>query len=347
MSSSSTPSGVAIVIVSSSRFRPRSHTLNLDTFVRERSPLWGELETHVKAAAQGPDRLGPGGVRRLGTPLPQHGGRPRFRAARVSRRPVVERLEGSSRPSPSARLRGAFPPRLTPRRSSRTGYWRLLAERRVPLAARGRAALRAGAPRGRRGRFATRRRGGPRAGRISGVTDPRPAGQDLGLSPGEEARVLVRRSSRTTSASRCSLSPAESCSGLGHGRGADRQRRAAGRDRSGLAIGAGNGTAVLRAGHGARRARAVLHRRRGRRGAAARLGARRARTRTRAATRCGARPARPSQLVLGTAPWLVVAGLVEGFVTPAGIGLTSASRSSASRSRRVFWVARGRPRSAL
>ena len=28
-------------------------------------------------------------------------------------------------------------------------------------------------------------------------------------------------------------------------------------------------------------------------------------------------------LVLGTAPWLVVAGIVEGFVTPAGLGLTT------------------------
>jgi hypothetical protein len=26
-------------------------------------------------------------------------------------------------------------------------------------------------------------------------------------------------------------------------------------------------------------------------------------------------------MVLGTAPWLVVAGLVEGFVTPSGFGL--------------------------
>ena len=28
------------------------------------------------------------------------------------------------------------------------------------------------------------------------------------------------------------------------------------------------------------------------------------------------------EIVLGTAPWLVVAGLVEGFLTPAGKGLT-------------------------
>jgi uncharacterized membrane protein SpoIIM required for sporulation len=27
------------------------------------------------------------------------------------------------------------------------------------------------------------------------------------------------------------------------------------------------------------------------------------------------------QIVLGTAPWLVVAGLVEGFLTPSGLGL--------------------------
>jgi hypothetical protein len=27
------------------------------------------------------------------------------------------------------------------------------------------------------------------------------------------------------------------------------------------------------------------------------------------------------KIVLGTAPWLVVAGLIEGFVTPAGLGL--------------------------
>jgi hypothetical protein len=28
-------------------------------------------------------------------------------------------------------------------------------------------------------------------------------------------------------------------------------------------------------------------------------------------------------MILGTAPWLVVAGLVEGFLTPAGTGLTT------------------------
>jgi uncharacterized membrane protein SpoIIM required for sporulation len=37
------------------------------------------------------------------------------------------------------------------------------------------------------------------------------------------------------------------------------------------------------------------------------------------------REARPAlAVVLGTAPWLVVAGLVEGFVTPSGTGLPAA-----------------------
>jgi hypothetical protein len=30
------------------------------------------------------------------------------------------------------------------------------------------------------------------------------------------------------------------------------------------------------------------------------------------------------ELALGTAPWLVLAGLVEGFVTPAGVGVPAA-----------------------
>jgi hypothetical protein len=30
------------------------------------------------------------------------------------------------------------------------------------------------------------------------------------------------------------------------------------------------------------------------------------------------------EIVLGTAPWLVLAGLVEGFLTPRGLGLTTA-----------------------
>jgi uncharacterized membrane protein SpoIIM required for sporulation len=57
------------------------------------------------------------------------------------------------------------------------------------------------------------------------------------------------------------------------------------------------GTAGLRLG------RAIVDPGRGRRGPAVTAEARRA-----------------VQLVVGTAPWLVVAGLVEGFITPAGIG---------------------------
>ena len=37
----------------------------------------------------------------------------------------------------------------------------------------------------------------------------------------------------------------------------------------------------------------------------------------------GARGRGSVQIVLGTTPWLVVAGLVEGFLTPAGLGLAA------------------------
>ncbi|HET7482694.1 MAG TPA: stage II sporulation protein M [Actinomycetota bacterium] len=52
-------------------------------------------------------------------------------------------------------------------------------------------------------------------------------------------------------------------------------------------------------------------------------------------------------IVLGTAPWLVVAGLVEGFVTPAGLGLGPVVTIGASLGI-VFWTlvfVRGRARS--
>ena len=92
---------------------------------------------------------------------------------------------------------------------------------------------------------------------------------------------------------------------------------------AGLAIGAGNGRVVLRARHRARRARAELHRRGGRGRVAARLGDHRPRQRDRAARRCAQEARAAIEIVLGTAPWLVVAGLVEGFVTPAGTGLAA------------------------
>ena len=113
-------------------------------------------------------------------------------------------------------------------------------------------------------------------GDYSSVTEPRPAGQDLGLSAGRGGGVLVRdlheQHPRHDARVR-RRNPRRDR----HGRGADPERRAArGRLRPGDRR--GQRTAVLRAGRGARRARAVVHRGRGRCRPAVRLGARRAGT---------------------------------------------------------------------
>ena len=45
--------------------------------------------------------------------------------------------------------------------------------------------------------------------------------------------------------------------------------------------------------------------------------------------------------MLGTAPWLVVAGLIEGFVTPARLGVVPAALARRLRRRRLVLDARG------
>ena len=49
-------------------------------------------------------------------------------------------------------------------------------------------------------------------------------------------------------------------------------------------------------------------------------------------SRCAARPGAAMEIVLGTMPWLVLAGLVEGFVRRADLGAGRLPSSSASGS---------------
>jgi Stage II sporulation protein M len=103
-------------------------SMNLDTFQRDRAPLWDELEVLVAGARRRPQRLGPDGVRRLGAT---------YRAAAadlaVARRrwpgdPVTVRLEDLvSRARhlvyASERRAGSVRAFLV------TGYWRLVRDR--------------------------------------------------------------------------------------------------------------------------------------------------------------------------------------------------------------------------
>ena len=84
---------------------------------------------------------------------------------------------------------------------------------------------------------------------------------------------------------------------------------------AGLAAEAGNGGDLLRlvVGHGVLELSCIAVD--GGRRAARRLVARRAGAGHARRARCAPRPARSVGIVLGTMPWLVLAGLVEGFVT--------------------------------
>src|SRR5256714_4704081 len=102
--------------------------MNLDAFVRQRTPEWEDLAQLVASAGQRPEKLGPGGVRRLGTACGAAAADVALARRRWPGDPVTVRLEvlvGRSRhlvyasESRSASLRQFL---------SR-GYWRLVRER--------------------------------------------------------------------------------------------------------------------------------------------------------------------------------------------------------------------------
>ncbi|HKN91224.1 MAG TPA: hypothetical protein VJ622_13175, partial [Acidimicrobiia bacterium] len=102
--------------------------MNLDAFVRQRTPEWEELGRLVQSARRRPERLGPAGVRRLGSIYRAVAADLALARRRWPGDPVTVRLEdlvGRSRhlvyatESRSASLRQFL---------SR-GYWRLVRER--------------------------------------------------------------------------------------------------------------------------------------------------------------------------------------------------------------------------
>ena len=310
----STPSGVAIVIgPRTPRHEPRPFSTD------EQAAVARARAARADCARSRPERLGAerasaasarSTARRPPTWRSRGGG---SRAIRSSRR--LEDLVGAR-----AQLVYDAPtaPALGRPASSRRGYWRLVAERPVRSLVAGRAALRPGAGRRRLGACATPARRPARARPSTGRSPSRGRrAPTSGSSAGGAGGVLERRSSRTTSASRSSPSPAGSLLGLGT-----------------AFVLVFNGVAARRRrGAGDRRGQRRAVRRAGRRrtacssspasswpappgcGSAGRSSSPGRRTRRDALARGGAQRHR---LVLGTAPWLVLAGLVEGFVTPLG-----------------------------
>ena len=293
--------------------------MNLDRFLREREPAWGELEQLVASARRRPERLGPDGVRRLGALYRSAAADLALARRRFPGDPVVARLEllvGRARhlvyDAPGRRLRLI--------RFFRHEYWRLVAERPLPLLVStillfAPALLAAGWALDDPGAA-----GGLVPEEYRSVTEPRPQGSDLGLSVEEEAAFASAIFTNNIQVSFFAFAGGIALglvtafvlvlNGVLLG------------TVTGLATGTGNGRTFfeLVTAHGVLELSCIVVA-----GAAGlRLGwaivepGRRKRIDS-----LVAEARRAVAIVLGTAPWLVVAGLVEGFVTPAGTGLVA------------------------
>jgi uncharacterized membrane protein SpoIIM required for sporulation len=293
--------------------------VNLARFLDERQEAWQELETLVRRAGRRPERLGADGVRRLGALY--RGAAADLALARRSfpRDPVVHRLEttvGRARHL----VYDAPGRRLSLLRFFRQDYWQLVASRPRLLLASAALLL---APSLLAGAWALDdpgAAGGLGPSEYRSVTEPRPEGTDLGLSGADKAAFSSEVFTNNIRVSFLAFAGGISAglvtaavllfNGVLLGTVA------------GLAAGAGNGRVFyeLVVAHGVLELSCIVVA-----GAAGlRLGWALVEPgrRTRGESLREEAP-RAVAIALGTAPWLVVAGLVEGFVTPSGLGLAA------------------------
>ena len=291
--------------------------MNLDRFLHEREPAWAELRALVGAAKGRPERLGASSVRRLGTLYRSTAADLALARRRFPSDPSVARLEdlvGRARHlvyAPVAR-RSSVPAFFG------HGYWRRVAERPLVLVV---SALLLLVPLGLGAVWA-----GDDPASATGVVpaafqgggERRGEGTDLGLSTAESTtlstQIFVNNIRVTLTAFAGGIS-----AGL---------LTAAALIFNGLVIGVVGGLAArggdmdafveLVAPHGVLELSCIVVAG----GAGLRMGWSLVDPGRRPRRRALAEEARSAaELALGTAPWLVLAGLVEGFLTPAGIGL--------------------------
>lgn len=289
--------------------------MNLDRFVRDRQPSWAELEQLVARSKRRPERLGPEGVLRLGALY--RGAAADLALARRSfpGDPVVPRLEqlvGRSR-----NLVYDQPARRTSVvRFFAREYWRLVASRPVPLLV---AAFLLFGPAALAGGWALDDPGAA-AGLVPeeyrAVTEPRSS--DLGLSVEQQASfssaIFTNNIQVTFFAFAGGILAGLVTAAVLLYNGVLLGVVA------GLAIDAGNGRSFfeLVTAHGVLELSCIVVA-----GAAGlRLGWALVEPGRKTRKESVVDEARATvAVVLGTAPWLVIAGLVEGFVTPEGLGL--------------------------
>jgi uncharacterized membrane protein SpoIIM required for sporulation len=292
--------------------------MNVDAFVVDRSPVWNQLEDLAQRSRRSPERLGPTGVRELGLRYRETVADLAFARRRFAGDPVVRRLEVLVTQARHL-VYDAEPRRGEVREFVSHGYWRRVRERPVPLLV---AVLFLFAPALLAGTWAWRDPGaasGLVPSQYQRVTEPRPAGTDLGVRTSDEAQLASQIFTNNIIVTILAFG-----GGLLLGLGTVLvliQNGVLLGAVAGLSIGAGNGRAFfsLVTAHGVLELSCICVAS----AAGLRIGwaivdpgyrsrGEALRTESRAAV----------EMLLGTAPWLVVAGLIEGFVTPAGLDLS-------------------------
>jgi uncharacterized membrane protein SpoIIM required for sporulation len=292
--------------------------VNLDRFLRERGGSWNELDSLIEAAGRRPDKLGATGVRRLGELYRATAADLSLARSRWPSEPVTMRLE--QRVGLARHLVYDAPTRRDSVRAFITrDYWRAVRERRLQLAIA--AALLFGSC-ALSGVWADRDPGAAAGlapgGAYQSVTQPRPHGSDLRLPAGERTALAGEIFTNNIRVTLLAFA-----AGIAAGVGTALLLVWNGVILGivgGLAVGSGNGRVFfeLVTAHGLLELSCIVVA-----GAAGmRMGWALIEPGSRKRADALSIEAREAiAIVLGTAPWLVLAGLIEGFLTPAGLGL--------------------------
>jgi uncharacterized membrane protein SpoIIM required for sporulation len=290
--------------------------VNLERFLQQRRSSWNELDELV-ANGRRPERLGADRVRRLGALYRSAAADLAFARRRWPRDPATAQLE--QRVGRARHLVYDAPSRRESFVSFvRRDYWRAVRARWVPLLIA--AALLAGSA-GLAGVWADRDPGsaaGLAPSAYSAVTQPRPHGSNLELSESERSGLSGEIFTNNIRVTLYAFA-----AGLTAGIGTALLLLFNGLMLGvvgGLAIGSGNGRVFfeLVTAHGVLELSCIVVAS----AAALQMGwaliepGRRTRGQA-----LGAEAREAVKIVLGTACWLVVAGLIEGFLTPIGLGL--------------------------
>ncbi len=311
----------------------QSPDMDVETFTRDRQTGWDELRVRCDRAGRRPDRLPPDEIRQLGEGYRSAAADLEYARRRYPSTPTVARLEALvAAARPLVYPRG--PQTTTFRAFVTTGYWRRVCERPGAVLV---AALALFGPMVMTAYWAWE---DPAAASglvpemFQGVTEPKTEGDDLGLSVDQQAEFSTQIFTNNIRVTAMAFG-----AGVLLGVGALYFLAYNGVVIGaviGLAIDAGNTRPMfaLILAHGVLELSCIVV------GGAAglRMGWAIVAPGLRSRGDALRREARAAvEMMMGTAAWLVIAGLIEGFITPSGMTVASASAIGGSVGA-IFWI---------